>query len=71
MLGDGLKLGVNSAILGLNETDFLFPKGTWCDIYNTKNKCITNEGETSVPVILPCKAYDFHLHLRDGFIVPM
>lgn len=71
MLGSGLKLGINSNTLNQNETDFLFPKGTWCDVYNSSLGCITNEDDTSINQTLPSKAYDFHLHLREGYIVPM
>lgn len=71
MLGSALKLGVNSDVLDQNETSFLFPKGTWCDIYIPENKCYVNNDDNSASEMLPSKAYDFHLHLRGGFIVPM
>ena len=32
MLGDALKLSINSHNLGQNETEFHFPAGIWCDI---------------------------------------
>lgn len=71
MLGKALKLGINSNQLGVNETSFLFPKGTWCDLFNLTIPCTTNEGDESISITLPSKAYNFHLHLRDGYIVPM
>lgn len=71
MLGSGLKLGINSVVLDQNETNFLFPKGTWCDIFNSSKGCTTNEGDSSITLPLPSKAYDFHLHIREGFIIPM
>lgn len=71
MLGSGLKLGINSAVLDQNSTNFLFPKGTWCDIFDASKGCITNEGDSSITSELPSKAFDFNLHLREGFIIPM
>jgi hypothetical protein len=48
MLGSGLKLGINSNTKNQNETDILFPKGTWCDVYNSSLGCITNEDDSSI-----------------------
>lgn len=71
MLGSALKLGINTVALDQNTTSFKFPTGTWCDVFNSSNGCTTNEGKDSISKELPSKAYDFHLHLRDGYIVPM
>jgi alpha-glucosidase (family GH31 glycosyl hydrolase) len=71
MLGSALKLGINSNVLDQNTTSILFPQGTWCDIFNASKGCTTNNASTSISLELPSKAYDFHLHIRDGYIVPM
>lgn len=43
----------------------------WCQVFNTDgtNGCITQT--TAGNVSLPSKAYDFHLHLLEGHIVPL
>jgi len=35
MLGDALKLSINSNTLNKNDTDFYFPKGHWCSVLMT------------------------------------
>jgi hypothetical protein len=45
MLGSALKLGIQSTILNQNTTEFYFPKGIWCDVFNTsgvENNCVDN-----------------------------
>lgn len=41
MLGDALKLSINSNTLDQNTTEFYFPDGTWCNLFNK------TEGEDS------------------------
>lgn len=65
MIGEALKASMLSTKTGVNETDFYFPAGTWCDLY-TEN-CFLSNGES---LKLRTKAYDYHIHLREGFIVP-
>lgn len=69
MLGSALKLSVLSNKIGQNETAFYFPKGTWCNIYKLDQQCIVSRGTYIWD--LKTKAYDFYVHLREGFIVPM
>lgn len=68
MLGKNLKLSIAS---GANEnqtvTDFYFPNGTWCSVYNTSSECI--KGPTSVD--LSSRLYEFDVHIKDGSIVPL
>jgi len=67
MLGSALKLSVLSNTLDQNTTDFYFPAGTWCEM-KKPYACVTYmEGQK---VNLPTKVYDFHLHLREGYMVP-
>jgi len=69
MLGSSLKLSINSENLGQNTTWHYFPAGLWCNLYHSDtDKCFTSAGYTAE---LPSKAYDFHLHIREGSIVPM
>jgi alpha-glucosidase len=72
MLGQALKLSVLSDKLNQNTTDFYFPAGTWCNVIADTlqdKSCETfTEGKT---VSLPSKAWDFYLHLRAGYIIPM
>ena len=75
MLGTALKLSINSNTLGQDSTDFYFPPGRYCNVFNTHLKdqsCFdANEaGLKGVTKTLSTKAYEFHLHLRDGHIVP-
>ena len=35
MLGSAAKLGIQSKATDVNTTDFYFPEGLWCDVYNT------------------------------------
>jgi len=69
MIGSALKLSVLSNQIGVNTTDFYFPAGTWCNIYVTIEPC--KSFETGQNLTLDSKAYDFHLHLREGYMVPM
>jgi len=71
MLGSALKLGLNTNTLGKNSTDIFFPRGRWCDVYNRKKgleSCmLIDKGHK---VSLETKAYDFYVHLREGYIIP-
>lgn len=69
MLGPALKLSVNSNKLGQNSTTFYFPAGTWCNVFNSSDPCIT--GTKGSYVNKQTKAFDFYLHLYQGNIVPM
>lgn len=74
MLGDALKLGVpgeSSATSG-EMADFYFPAGTWCDVFNKTqgtDGCKTYASGTTVSLV--ARPFDFHLHLRAGYVVPM
>ena len=71
MLGKALKLGTQTLALNQNTTDFFFPAGTWCEVFNKQGTqgCIVQA--TAGTVTLASKAYDFHLHLREGYVIPI
>jgi len=68
MLGDSLKLSMLSNETGKNATDFYFPAGTWCNVFDSSEKCWDSKGETKT---LRTKAYDSYVHIREGKIVPL
>jgi alpha-glucosidase (family GH31 glycosyl hydrolase) len=67
MLGSALKLSVNSDSLKVTQTNFYFPAGTWCNIIRPTDACIKSTGQQ---FLLSSKAYDYYVHLREGYIVP-
>lgn len=67
MLGEALKLSINSDTLGVTSTSFYFPAGIWCNILNPKDKCFTSAG---AKMELRTKAYDAYAHLREGYLIP-
>lgn len=72
MLGDALKLSVNSDSEGQNTTGFFFPGGTWCNVFNVstfKQSCIG--GVNGQYVDLSTEPYQFDVHIREGYIVPL
>jgi len=72
MLGSALKLSVQSTALDTNSTDFYFPAGIWCDVFRnmTTTGCMTIIAGQETKT-LSTLAYEFYLHLREGYIVPM
>ena len=71
MLGDALKLGIQSTKVGVDKTDIYFPKGLWCEVFNRKGTlgCFT-QIESGV-IETSTKAFEFALHLKQGKIIPM
>jgi hypothetical protein len=67
MLGDSLKLSINSDSVNQNTTWFYFPAGTWCNILNPSEMCIVSPGQA---MEMSSKAYDSYLHLIAGSIIP-
>ena len=65
LIGPALKVSHLADKLGVNETEFYFPEGTYCNIINLQEKCfnVDEAGETKT---LPSKAYDSYVHLRYG-----
>jgi len=70
MIGEAAKLSINSNKLGKDTTGFYFPAGYWCDLLRKKGTetCFKSAGETKT---MSSKAYDAHLQLREGYIMPM
>ena len=67
MLGASLKLSVLANDLGVNSTNFYFPEGTWCSIFDPNEKCFNSTGMSQSRRTF---AYDYYVHLRDGHIIP-
>ena len=46
MIGDALKVALLANDVGTYHGYFYFPAGTWCNIFNLIEKCVTtNNGE--------------------------
>lgn len=43
MVGPAIKTSVNAKSLTQNTTDFYFPAGTWCSLFEPIGECIYNE----------------------------
>jgi len=72
MLGSSLKLGIQSTKVGKDaeSTDFYFPAGLWCDVFNmagAASNCFTSTGQSVKKSTL---AYEFYLHLKEGSMFP-
>ena len=71
MLGDSLKLGIQSTQIGVDTSEFYFPAGIWCEVFNRKgvDGCYNvTEGKY---LNQSTKAFEFSLTLREGHIIPM
>jgi hypothetical protein len=68
MVGSALKASVLTTALNQNETSFYFPSGTWCSIFEPRDKCFTNDANHAIK--LSSKAYNSYAHLRAGYIIP-
>lgn len=81
MMGESVKISVLSDALGQDTTDFYFPEGWWCDVFNTAaNPCFKSAGgpkgqptPTDMGGVrnLPSTPSDLHVHLREGRVLPM
>jgi alpha-glucosidase (family GH31 glycosyl hydrolase) len=69
MIGQALKTSVNAVNLTQTETEFYFPAGTWCSLFEPVGDCITTEIGQTWP--LPSSLNDSFVHIREGFVVPM
>ena len=68
MIGSALKLGVLTDKLNQNQTEFYYPQGVWCNIFDLeRDPCFTSTGQNITKSSL---AHEFYLSLREGFIVP-
>jgi hypothetical protein len=69
MLGPAIKTSVNAKSLTQNMTDFYFPAGTWCSLFDSVGQCLYNEiGQN---VTLSTRLNESYAHLREGYIIPM
>jgi hypothetical protein len=69
MIGQALKTSVNAVNLTQTETEFYFPAGTWCSLFEPVGDCIITEIGQTWP--LPSSLNDSFVHIREGFVVPM
>ena len=69
MIGPAIKTSVNAKSITDKETDFYFPEGTWCSLFEPIGECIYNE--ESANVTLGSQIHQSYAHLREGFVVPM
>lgn len=69
MIGRSLKVSQTIDKLGSKETNFYFPAGSWCPVWNMSEPCIGGDSPMSVP--LRDSADVSNLHLREGFFAPM
>jgi hypothetical protein len=51
-------------------TDYYFPAGAWCDLFNQAGSSGCFSSEKGKNLTLPSKVYDFHIHLRAGKVIP-
>ena len=70
MLGDALKLSINPKDLDMPAKDYYFPRGWWCSLAGSEKvgTCFNSVGQY---MTYPAKEYDYQLHLREGYIIPM
>ena len=72
MIGEALKLGINSDSIDQNFTEIIFPtNATWCNLLHSKEGLGSCVPGSEKKINRNSKAYEFDLHLRDGFIVPL
>ena len=67
MLGTSLKLGIQSNDITATTSEFYYPQGTWCDIFN-KHPC--KQYTASENTTLPTGLGDFYLGLKAGRAIP-
>jgi len=66
MLGKHLKLSHQSSS-DMSHTDFYFPEGEWCSVFNVSIGCITGP----MNYTLSSQMYQTYVHIREGSIVPL
>ena len=69
MIGSALKTAINAVNLTVSTTDFYFPKGTWCSLFEPVGECLYFS--QSQMHTLPSRINESYVHLREGYIVPM
>jgi alpha-glucosidase (family GH31 glycosyl hydrolase) len=69
MIGRAIKASVNAKNLTQEQTDFYFPAGTWCSLFDQVGDCFTNDFGQNVT--LSTRLNESYAHLREGSIIPM
>lgn len=69
MIGGALKTAVNARNISAETTEYYFPAGTWCSLFEPVGACIFNEFGRNVT--LGSMLNQSYVHLREGFIIPL
>jgi hypothetical protein len=69
MIGPALKTSINAVNLTQSMTDFYFPQGTWCSLFEPIGQCLVVNA--SATLTLPSRINESFVHLREGYIIPM
>lgn len=68
MLGSGMKASFQSTENEtVTETDYYFPNGIWCSVFNKSGGCVTGPSIER----LPSRIYQYYAHIKDGAILPL
>jgi len=70
MLGEALKLSINSQGIQHEKAYYFPPMTSWCNVYDFSQPCFTTE-EEGLEISRSSAIDHFDLHIRGGFIVPM
>ena len=67
MIGDALKVSVQSENIDQNTTKFYMPEGRWCSLYNISKTCYASSGQNFT---LATKAHEYYIDIAEGNVVP-
>lgn len=71
MLGEALKLSINTLNLVDTTTNYYFPAGLWCSILGTAPETCFTSPTGGIMKTFPSDLNDYQVHLRQGYIVPL
>ena len=71
MLGEALKLSINTLNTDKVTTDYYFPTGLWCSIMGTAPETCFTSPSGGITKTFPSELNDYQVHLRQGYIVPL
>lgn len=74
LIGDSLKVSIETSNLGTTRSQFYFPNGVWCSLWQFTEPCLEITGDTSYlhanKQTLTSTADVSHVHAKAGSIVP-